>query len=242
MIAPTVDPVEHPAEAGPPAPTVVPATAERPGVISLLGLPPKGPEIVRSTGRSASGIPASRAAVRRPAARPAAGRAAVRSATLAVRQAARRAAANQTAKLSAVRQAAKPRPVVHTAPDRPAWTSRRAAVRESAGRRGTHRSVRHRDTTHRAAKRRTGSARSSGRPARGMGAVLAYARAQVGKRYSSGGAGPHTFDCSGLTMRAYARAGYRLPHSSGGQAARARTVSRSQARPGDLVVGPGHVG
>jgi cell wall-associated NlpC family hydrolase len=75
-----------------------------------------------------------------------------------------------------------------------------------------------------------------------MGAVLAYARAQVGKRYSSGGTGPHAFDCSGFTMRAYARAGYRLPHSSGGQAARARAISRSQARPGDLVVGPGHVG
>lgn len=75
-----------------------------------------------------------------------------------------------------------------------------------------------------------------------MTAVIAYARSQVGKSYVSGGEGPGGFDCSGLTRSAYARAGIRLPHSSGAQAARARSISRSQARAGDLVVGPGHVG
>ncbi|GAB1688535.1 C40 family peptidase [Krasilnikovia sp. M28-CT-15] len=79
-------------------------------------------------------------------------------------------------------------------------------------------------------------------PARGMGPVLAFAWAQIGKRYRSGGEGPYTFDCSGFTKRAYARIGLRLPHSSGAQAAMARTVSRAAARPGDLVVGRGHVG
>ena len=76
----------------------------------------------------------------------------------------------------------------------------------------------------------------------GMAAVIAYARSQVGKSYASGGSGPSVFDCSGLTKSAYARAGIQLPHSSGGQAARARSIPRSAARPGDLVVGPGHVG
>lgn len=76
----------------------------------------------------------------------------------------------------------------------------------------------------------------------GMTAVIAFARSQVGKRYVSGGLGPNGFDCSGFTKRAYALAGIRLPHSSGAQAARSRSVSRSQARAGDLVVGPGHVG
>ncbi|WP_250031743.1 C40 family peptidase [Paractinoplanes maris] len=76
----------------------------------------------------------------------------------------------------------------------------------------------------------------------GMTAVIAFARSQVGKRYVTGGLGPGGFDCSGFTKRAYAMAGIRLPHSSGAQAARSRSVSRSQARPGDLVVGPGHVG
>ena len=75
-----------------------------------------------------------------------------------------------------------------------------------------------------------------------MTAVVAFARSQVGKRYVSGGEGPGGFDCSGFTRSAYARAGIRLPHSSGAQAARARRIARSQARPGDLVVGPGHVG
>ncbi|WP_436525345.1 C40 family peptidase [Actinoplanes sp. HUAS TT8] len=75
-----------------------------------------------------------------------------------------------------------------------------------------------------------------------MGAVLAYARSQLGKRYVTGGEGRGGFDCSGLTRQAYARAGMRLPHSSRAQAARARTIPRGEARPGDLVVGPGHVG
>ena len=81
-----------------------------------------------------------------------------------------------------------------------------------------------------------------GEPAGGMAAVIAFARSQIGKGYTPGGDGPNGFDCSGLTQRAYAKAGLRLPHSAGAQAARARAVSRSRARPGDLVVGPGHVG
>jgi cell wall-associated NlpC family hydrolase len=76
----------------------------------------------------------------------------------------------------------------------------------------------------------------------GMAAVIAFARTQLGKGYTRGGEGPNDYDCSGFTKRAYARAGLQLPHSSGAQAARARTISRAQARPGDLVVGPGHVG
>ena len=75
-----------------------------------------------------------------------------------------------------------------------------------------------------------------------MAAVLAFARSQLGKRYRRGGEGPGGFDCSGFTKRAYARAGLRLPHSSSAQAARARSISWSRARPGDLVVGRGHVG
>jgi peptidoglycan DL-endopeptidase CwlO len=75
-----------------------------------------------------------------------------------------------------------------------------------------------------------------------MAAVIAFAFSQVGKRYVRGGEGKGGFDCSGFTKRAYAHAGLRLPHSSGAQAARARRVSRTQARPGDLVVGAGHVG
>lgn len=84
--------------------------------------------------------------------------------------------------------------------------------------------------------------RFSTRQRGGMSAVLSYARSQVGKRYVRGGEGPYSFDCSGLTRRAYAYAGLDLPHSSGAQAARARPISAAAARAGDLVVGPGHVG
>jgi peptidoglycan DL-endopeptidase CwlO len=80
------------------------------------------------------------------------------------------------------------------------------------------------------------------RAGNGMAAVIAFARAQVGKGYRSGGSGPGAFDCSGFTKRAYALIGIQLPHSSSGQAARVRRISRAAARPGDLVFGPGHVG
>jgi LysM repeat protein len=65
--------------------------------------------------------------------------------------------------------------------------------------------------------------------------VVAYARAQVGKPYHWGSAGPYAFDCSGLTMRAWEQAGVHLPHSSGGQYAATRRISRAELQPGDLV-------
>ncbi|MGH3359441.1 MAG: C40 family peptidase, partial [Nocardioidaceae bacterium] len=48
-------------------------------------------------------------------------------------------------------------------------------------------------------------------------------------------AGPSSFDCSGLTSYAYAKAGISLPRTSGAQAAKARNVSRKNMRRGDLV-------
>lgn len=86
------------------------------------------------------------------------------------------------------------------------------------------------------------AARKAMRPQRGLSAVVAYALAQVGDRYVHGATGPSRWDCSGLTQAAFRRAGIRLPHQSGGQQARAHSVPRSQARPGDLVAGHGHVG
>lgn len=124
-----------------------------------------------------------------------------------------------------------------------ATTPRAAAQRAVAPRAANRRAVTPRATVRPRALQRaaTGRQRALGSRAR-MASVVAFARSQVGKRYSRGGEGPHTFDCSGFTKRAYAEAGLRLPHSSGGQAARARIVSRAAARPGDLVVGAGHVG
>jgi len=73
-------------------------------------------------------------------------------------------------------------------------------------------------------------------------AVVAFALAQLGDPYVFGAAGPGAFDCSGLTMAAYARVGVRLPHDADAQRHYGRAVTRAQAQPGDLVTWPGHVG
>ncbi len=69
----------------------------------------------------------------------------------------------------------------------------------------------------------------------GVSSVLAYARAQIGKPYQWGGSGPSSFDCSGLTMRAWQRAGVNLSHYTGAQWAETARVAISDLRPGDLV-------
>ena len=76
-----------------------------------------------------------------------------------------------------------------------------------------------------------------------VSAVLAYAKAQLGKPYVWAAAGPNGFDCSGLVVASYARAGIKLPHQTGGLIGRGRSVSRAQLQPGDLVFpSSGHVG
>jgi cell wall-associated NlpC family hydrolase len=67
------------------------------------------------------------------------------------------------------------------------------------------------------------------------GAAVSYALAQVGDAYVYGAAGPSAFDCSGLTMMAWAQAGVGLPHSSGAQMGSGPHISQSQLQPGDLV-------
>jgi cell wall-associated NlpC family hydrolase len=72
---------------------------------------------------------------------------------------------------------------------------------------------------------------ASGRAA----AAVNYAMAQVGKAYVYGAAGPSAFDCSGLTMMAWAQAGVALPHSSSAQYSSGPHIAASDLRPGDLV-------
>jgi cell wall-associated NlpC family hydrolase len=72
---------------------------------------------------------------------------------------------------------------------------------------------------------------ASGRAA----AAVHYAMAQVGDAYVYGAAGPNAFDCSGLTMMAWAQAGVGLPHSSSAQSGTGTRVSADQLQPGDLV-------
>ena len=65
--------------------------------------------------------------------------------------------------------------------------------------------------------------------------AIAYAKAQLGKPYQWAASGPGTFDCSGLTMQAWARGGKALPHYSVAQFAQSTRVSMADARAGDLL-------
>ncbi|HEX6757128.1 MAG TPA: NlpC/P60 family protein [Propionibacteriaceae bacterium] len=98
-----------------------------------------------------------------------------------------------------------------------------------------------------AEKRATARANAAGRQASrgasrspvtgsGRGAkALAYAKAQLGEPYVRNGAGPSSWDCSGLTMKAWGSVGVSLPHSSGQQYNRGRHVAKSDLQLGDLV-------
>jgi cell wall-associated NlpC family hydrolase len=96
-----------------------------------------------------------------------------------------------------------------------------------------------------AARARSGSSprasRSSGpppgsapAPSSGAAAAVEFAKAQVGKPYRYGGAGPDSYDCSGLTMRSWERGGVRLSHSSQAQWREVTHVALDDRQPGDL--------
>ncbi|MFJ7202373.1 NlpC/P60 family protein [Streptomyces sp. NPDC098789] len=73
-------------------------------------------------------------------------------------------------------------------------------------------------------------------PSAAGGAALAYASEQIGKPYVWGAEGPASFDCSGLTSRAWAHAGRSIPRTSQEQWAQLQKVPLDRLRPGDLVV------
>jgi peptidoglycan DL-endopeptidase CwlO len=72
-------------------------------------------------------------------------------------------------------------------------------------------------------------------PAGSNGEVVRAALSQLGKPYEWAADGPDTFDCSGLTMWAWAHAGVTLPHNSGMQYASTARVAQAEWRPGDLL-------
>ena len=67
------------------------------------------------------------------------------------------------------------------------------------------------------------------------GIALKYALQQIGDRYVFGSAGLTTWDCSGLTMRAYQSAGVSLPHSSAAQSRLGKQISLKSIKAGDLL-------
>ena len=75
--------------------------------------------------------------------------------------------------------------------------------------------------------------------------ALSFALAQLGKPYIWGGTGPTDYDCSGLMMASWGKAGVSLPRTAAAQYAAGTPVSTSDLQPGDLVFfypGITHVG
>ncbi|WP_329475749.1 NlpC/P60 family protein [Kribbella sp. NBC_01510] len=67
------------------------------------------------------------------------------------------------------------------------------------------------------------------------GTAVSAALSQLGDPYVWGADGPSSYDCSGLMMYAWAKAGVSLSHSSKAQAGEGRRVSKDQLMPGDLI-------
>ncbi|MCX5380447.1 C40 family peptidase [Streptomyces sp. NBC_00091] len=77
--------------------------------------------------------------------------------------------------------------------------------------------------------------------------AVAVAASKKGAPYVYGATGPNEFDCSGLTLYAFRKAGRALPRTAKAQYESTLHIPRTQRAPGDLVFFPtgqtiGHVG
>ena len=75
----------------------------------------------------------------------------------------------------------------------------------------------------------------AGAPAWRGDIAAAWALRQLGKPYVWAAAGPNAFDCSGLSMRAWQRAGIQLVHWTGSQWISGPHIPLNRLRRGDLV-------
>ncbi len=80
------------------------------------------------------------------------------------------------------------------------------------------------------------AAAAAAKAAAGRQDICRYAVQFVGNPYVWGGASlTNGADCSGFTMRVYAKFGYSLPHSAASQSNYGKAVSISNLKPGDLL-------
>lgn len=82
---------------------------------------------------------------------------------------------------------------------------------------------------------RPGPSQDSAWSAEGANTAIAFARSKIGLPYIWGGEGPDGYDCSGLTMMAWRKAGKQLTHFAADQYAESTPVSYRHLRPGDLI-------
>ncbi|PCG86805.1 glycoside hydrolase [Streptomyces sp. WZ.A104] len=79
------------------------------------------------------------------------------------------------------------------------------------------------------------SSSSSSNVSGSAASIVAFAKAQVGDAYVSGGTGPNAWDCSGLVQAAYRTAGIDLPRVSQAQSTVGTQVSLNNLQPGDIL-------
>ena len=73
--------------------------------------------------------------------------------------------------------------------------------------------------------------------------IIKHARNGIGTRYVWGGTSPTKgWDCSGFTQHVYRQNGINIPRVSGAQRSAGKVVKASEAKPGDIIWTPGHVG
>jgi len=75
-----------------------------------------------------------------------------------------------------------------------------------------------------------------------VAAATAFAKAQTGKPYAFGAAGPDAYDCSGLVYAAYAAAGIHIARTTYQWQQDGPVVPLSQIQPGDLLFSAGSDG
>ena len=70
--------------------------------------------------------------------------------------------------------------------------------------------------------------------------IANFAKTLVGSKYVRGAAGPNSFDCSGFTTYVYKHFGIYIPRMN--QRSAGVGISKADAKPGDIIALPGHVG
>ena len=150
--------------------------------------------------------------------------------------------ARQRAAALAAKKAAelKRRIAAREAAERARELAERPGRRPSRRARSRKRGSRRRRTTARSRRSgtsRTGRAATTGNSGsrRGAQAAIDFALSQLGDMYLWGGTGPSRWDCSGLMMGAWDRAGVQLPHYSVAQYEQVRHIDEDELRPGDLI-------
>jgi cell wall-associated NlpC family hydrolase len=104
-----------------------------------------------------------------------------------------------------------------------------AARRSHHSNPSSHRSTPHYWAPHYSAPVRHGYSSSAAQQA------ISFARSQLGKPYVFGATGPGSYDCSGLTMRAWGAAGRYIPRLAASQYLGIQHITADELRPGDLV-------